>query len=49
MARLYGISEKDMERLQNVKNEAVVKFENNHYYYCIGSEAPIEIGMLCRK
>ena len=49
VGRLYGISEKNMERLQNIRNVAVVEFRNHRYYYCIDGEDPIEIGMLHKK
>ena len=49
VGRLYGISADNMERLQQVRNAAVVEFRNHRYYYCIAGEAPIEIGMLREK
>lgn len=46
---LYGISADNMERLQSIRNVAVVEFKNHRYYYCIAGEEPIEIGMLRKK
>lgn len=49
IGRLYGISADNMERLQQIRNVAVVEFRNHRYYYCIAGEAPIEIGMLRKQ
>ena len=46
---LYGISLGNMERLQEIRNVAVVEFKNHCYYYCIDGQNPIEIGMLRKK
>lgn len=46
---LYGISLGNMERLQEIRNVAVVEFKNHRYYYCIDGEEPIEIGMLRKQ
>ena len=49
VGRLYGISAENMERLQQIRNVAVVEFRNHRYYYCIAGESPIEIGMLQKQ
>jgi len=49
VGRLYGISAENMERLQQIRNVAVVEFRNHRYYYCIAGESPIEIGMLRKQ
>lgn len=49
VARIYGISEEDMTRLQTAKESAAVVFRDGKYYYCIKGEAPIEIGMLGKE
>jgi len=49
VGRLYGISAENMERLQQIRNIAVVEFRNHRYYYCIAGESPIEIGMLRKQ
>ena len=49
VGKLYGISARNMERLQQIRNAAVIEFRNHRYYYCIAGEAPIEIGMLRKK
>jgi poly-beta-1,6-N-acetyl-D-glucosamine biosynthesis protein PgaD len=49
VGELYGISKDNMERLQKIRNVAVVEFRNHRYYYCIDGETPIEIGMLRKK
>ncbi len=46
LGNLYGISDLNMLRLQEIRNVAVVEFKNHRYYYCIAGEPPIEIGML---
>jgi hypothetical protein len=45
---LYGISESNMARLQDIRKAAVVEFRQHRYYYCIDGEEAIEIGMLNR-
>lgn len=49
VGKLYGISANNMERLQQIRNVAVVEFRDHRYYYCIAGETPIEIGMLRKK
>ena len=49
VARIYGISEENMMRLQAAKESAAVVFRDGKYYYCIKGEAPIEIGMLGKE
>lgn len=46
---LYGISAENMSKLQEIRKAAVVRFENNRYYYCIDGEPAIEIGMLRKE
>ncbi len=46
VGRLYGITEHHMEELLLVQHMAVVRYEDNKYYYCIEGREPIEIVML---
>ena len=46
LGSIYGISDINMLRLQEIRSVAVVEFKNHRYYYCIEGAPPIEIGML---
>ena len=46
---LYGISSPNMERLQSIRQAAVIQFKDHKYYYCVNGEPPIEIVMLREK
>lgn len=46
VGELYGISRDHMETLQEIQRAAVVRYEDNRYYYCIEGQDPIEIVML---
>ena len=49
VGNLYGISGSNMEKLQAIRQAAVIQFKDHKYYYCVTGEAPIEIGMLREK
>ena len=49
VGNLYGISSPNMEKLQSIRQAAVIQFKDHKYYYCMTGEPPIEIGMLREK